>query len=172
MCPSRPPCDSLVNADQFSNLAMLGMVPSAAYDSYETSQRHSRVEGTRAELINDKTSWINNKNRNQFIYILYGIAGIGKSTVEKTLAERAIQSNALVLASSRGTRTAEKQARWFFPVLAYHLARYNEDYAIRINDVSKRDPDAPGRGVRAQLDSLIVEPLRPVMKEEIGRAHV
>ena len=70
-----------------------------------------------------------------------------------------------MLASSRGTRTAEKQARWFFPVLAYHLARYNEDYAIRINDVSKRDPDAPGRGVRAQLDSLIVEPLRPVMKE-------
>ena len=39
------------------------------------------------------------------------------------------------------------------------------DHAKRINDALDQEPDALGLGMHAQLDSLIVKPLGPVMKE-------
>jgi len=109
------------------------MVPVAAYNSYETSQHMSCFEGTRAQLMDDIMSWINSENQTKSIYILSGIAGIGKSTVAKTLAERTAESNTLG-ASFFFSRDADnrKSARYFFPVLAYHLAGYNGDCARRI----------------------------------------
>lgn len=141
------------------------MVPAAAYNSYEISQRTSCFEGTRTKLLDDIMSWMNSENRSQPIYVLHGIAGIGKSTLAKTLAESTAQSDTLG-ASFFFSRDEDnrKTARWFFPVLAYHLARYNGDYARRINDALEQDPDILGHGIRAQLDSFIVKPLGPVMK--------
>jgi hypothetical protein len=109
---------------------------------------------------------MNSEMQNQPIYILYGIAGIGKSTVAKTLAERATQSKALG-ASFFFSRDEDnrKMAKWFFPVLAYHLARYDGDCARRINDALQRDPNAVGRDVRRQFEYLIAKPLQAVMKE-------
>ena len=128
----------------------------------------SCFEGTRDKLLDDIMGWIGmgNQGQGQSIYILYGIAGIGKSTVAKTLAERTAQSGNLgaTFFFSRDVDN-RKTARWLYPVLAYHLAGYNGDYARRINDALKQDPDAPGRSLRAQLDSLIAKPLEPVMKQ-------
>ena len=101
------------------------------------------------------------------VSILYGIAGIGKPAVAKTLAERTAESNTLG-ASFFFSRDEDnrKTARWFFPVFAYHLSRYTLDYAERINDALEQEPDASGLGTGAQLDSLIAKPLGPVLKEE------
>ena len=109
---------------------------------------------------------MNCENQTKSTYILYGIAGIGKSTVAKTLAEHAAKSHTLG-ASFFFSRDEDnrKTARWFFPVLAYHLSRYNLDYARRISDALEQDPDTSGLGMRAQLESLIAKPLGPVMKE-------
>ena len=42
-------------------------------------------------------------DQGQSIYVLYGVAGIGKSTVAKTLAERAAEANVLVSSSLETT---------------------------------------------------------------------
>ena len=71
----------------------LNVVTAAAYDSYENTHRTSCFEGTRSKLIEDIMSWTSSENSSQFTYILYSIAGIGKSTVAKTLAECTARSN-------------------------------------------------------------------------------
>ena len=97
----------------------------------------------------------------QSIYVLYGVAGIGKSTVAKTLAERAAEANVLG-ASFFFSRNEDnrKTARLFFPTLANHLARYDDTFARHVNKVLEDDPDAAGRDIRKQFDSLIARPLR------------
>jgi hypothetical protein len=151
---------------QYPSLERLNVVPAAAYDSYETAQRASCFEGTRAGLLDDVTNWMNSECRNQSIYILYGIAGIGKSTVAKTLAQRAARSNTLG-ASFFFSRDEDnrKTARWFFQALAYHLARYSKEFGERMNDALEQDPGAPGRHARAQFKSLIATPLGRSMEE-------
>jgi hypothetical protein len=161
------PVTAAFDADQYPNLDRLNLVPAAAHDSYETSrQRTSCFEGTRARLLDDTMSWINSEKQTQPIYILYGIAGIGKSTVAKTLAERTAKYKVLG-ASFFFSRDEDnrKTAKWFFSVLAYHLARYDEDCARCINHALQLDPDAAGRDIRAQCDSLIAKPLQHVMKK-------
>ena len=95
------------------------------------------------------------------IYILYGVAGIGKSTVSKTLAERAAKDGALG-ASFFFSRDEDnrKTARWVFSTLAYHLAVFDGSLAAHIDEALERDPDASGRDIRKQFNTLIAEPLQ------------
>ena len=57
------------------------------------ASRPSYFEGTRVELIERIMSWLDNGS--QSIYVLQGVAGIGKSTVSKSVAERAAAIGAL-----------------------------------------------------------------------------
>lgn len=97
------------------------------------------------------------------IFVLYGIAGIGKSTVSKTVAEQAAGVHALG-ASFFFSRNEDdrKTARLFFPTIAYHLARHDAGFAHCISEALEEDPDAPGGGVRKQFDCLIAKPLMPL----------
>lgn len=116
--------------------------------------------------MEDITSWMDSEDRSQSIYILYGIAGIGKSTVAKTLAERTARSNALG-ASFFFSREEDnrKTARWFFPALAYQLSRHNEHLAEHINDALEQDPGVMGRDIHTQFISLIADPLGRLAEE-------
>src|ERR1700733_7108311 len=58
-------------------------VSAAAYD---TARRQSCFGDTRAQLLSEVRSWMNDCG-GKSIYILYGVAGIGKSTVATTVAE-------------------------------------------------------------------------------------
>ena len=95
------------------------------------------------------------------IFVLYGVAGIGKSTVAKTVAEHAADINVLGASFffSRNEET-RKTAKSFFPTLAYHLARHDEDIARCVNEALEKDPDAAGRGLAEQFHLLIAEPIR------------
>src|ERR1700733_11983421 len=72
----------------------LNPVPAAAHDSYETYRKNSCLKGTRAELLRKIYSWMTNTT-SQSIYVLHGIAGTGKSTVAKTVAEDAARDRVL-----------------------------------------------------------------------------
>jgi hypothetical protein len=113
-------------------------------------------------------NWINGDSQSQSIYILYGVAGIGKSTVAKTLAERAADANVLG-ASFFFSRDEDnrKTARRFFPTLADHLARYDETFAKHVNIALEKDPNIAGRDIRKQFDSLIATPLQFTIGREL-----
>ena len=61
----------------------------AAYNDYaKDNRRVSCFEGTRQALLSDIGEWIFAVTES-LIYVLSGLAGIGKSTVAQTIAERA-----------------------------------------------------------------------------------
>jgi len=90
------------------------------------------------------------------IYILYGVAAIGKSTVSKTLAEHAAEDN-ILSASFYFSRDEDnrKTGRWFFSALSYHLAILDRSLAARIDQVLEQDHDVSGRDIKKQFNTLI-----------------
>jgi len=95
------------------------------------------------------------------IYILYGVAGIGKSTVAKTVAEGAALGGTLG-ASFFFSRDEDnrKSAKSFFNTLAYHLAYHHPVIAERINVTLDEDPEVVERDPIQQFNHLIAEPLQ------------
>jgi len=132
-------------------------VRAAAYDS---ARRQSCFGDTRAQLLLGIQSWMNDQGGKP-IYILYGIAGIGKSTVAKTVAERAANDGTLG-ASFFFSRDEDnrKSAKSFFNTLAYHLAYHYPMFAERINVALEEDPELVERDPIQQFNRLIAKPLQ------------
>ncbi|KIL56976.1 hypothetical protein M378DRAFT_423632, partial [Amanita muscaria Koide BX008] len=99
------------------------------------------------------------------MYILSGLAGIGKSTVAYTIASRAADLN-LLGASFFFSRDEvdRKNAEIFFTTIAYQLCVYNETFAKAIGDVllTERGSAATTKDPHDQLRALILEPLRSI----------
>lgn len=94
------------------------------------------------------------------IYVLYGIAGIGKSTIAQTIAQRAAELGHLG-ASFFFSRNEDRRSngKLFFSTIALQLSQYDPDFASSIGAALERTPDAPTRGIRDQLNELIINPL-------------
>src|SRR5580693_2287132 len=128
--------------------------------AYDTSRRQSCFGDTRAQLLSEIQRWMNDRGGKP-IYILYGVAGIGKSTVAKTVAERAARDGTLG-ASFFFSRDEDnrKSAKSFFNTLAYHLAYHHPVIAERINVTLEEDPELLERDPLQQFNRLIAQPLQ------------
>ena len=110
-----------------------------------------------------------NNPKGKSIYVLYGVAGIGKSTVAKTVAEHAANDNALG-ASFFFSRNEDnrKSAKSLFPTLAYHLSCHYPVLADRINTALNGGSEPKGKDLVRQFDCLIARPLQKPL-QEVGR---
>lgn len=101
------------------------------------------------------------------IYVLDGIAGIGKSTVAQTFAERAAELGYLG-ASFFFSRNEDqrKNAKLFFSSIAFQLSLYDEHIATLISMALKQVPDAAGKRLRDQFKELIIDPLQTFCKAD------
>jgi len=95
------------------------------------------------------------------IYVLHGIAGIGKSTIAQTIAQRAAELGYLG-ASFFFSRNEEhrKSGKLFFSTIALQLSQYDPAFASSIGAALERMPDAATRRIPDQLKDLIIDPLR------------
>src|ERR1700733_1457747 len=123
-------------------------------------------EGTRVELIEQIMGWSIDYNERQSIYVLYGVAGIGKSTVAKSVSRRAaaigILGASFFFSRSESNR---KTAQSLFPTLAYQLALRNREFNRQLNMALRNDGGATERDLQEQFSSLLVRPLQPLMTE-------
>ncbi|KAH6874853.1 hypothetical protein BKA70DRAFT_1449183 [Coprinopsis sp. MPI-PUGE-AT-0042] len=103
------------------------------------------------------------------IFILDGIAGIGKTTVVKTVCSRADAENRLA-ASWFFSRDQQdrKSTRSFVGTLAFQFASYHPALRERIVQALKDHPDILQKTIRAQFNTLIHEPLQAVLRELEG----
>ena len=95
------------------------------------------------------------------IYGLDGLAGIGKSTIARTVSQE-MSRRGLLGASflfSRG-EDDRKSAKLFFGTIAYQLALYSQEIALRMGEALERKPDASGKQLQDQLRDLIIQPLQ------------
>lgn len=92
---------------------------------------------------------------------LKGIAGVGKTTVARTVAELAQKAGFLgaqFFFSKRGEAELRNPAL-VFPTIAYQLARFDPQFSERITAALEADPEAPFASLKQQLDRLIIKPL-------------
>ena len=123
------------------------------------ASRPSCFEGTRIELIERIMGWLDNGR--QSIYVLHGVAGIGKSTVSKSVAERAAATGVLGASFffSRNEET-RRTARSLFPTLAYQLSSHNHEFSQQLKMSLQDDRGAAGRDLQRQFSSLISRPFQ------------
>jgi hypothetical protein len=97
--------------------------------------------------------------------VLDGIAGIGKSTISQTVAERAAALHYLG-ASFFFSRNEDqrKSAKLFFGTITYQLSQYDPEFATSIGGMLEHAPDAATKRLSDQLRELIVDPLQGARK--------
>ncbi|KIL57658.1 hypothetical protein M378DRAFT_375456 [Amanita muscaria Koide BX008] len=121
-------------------------------------------KGTRVALLREMADCVTGSSESR-MYILSGLAGIGKSTIAYTIASRAADLN-LLGASFCFSRdeTDRNNAKSFFTTIAYRLCVYNETFAKAIGDVSKTERGSAGttKHPQDQLQALILDPLRSI----------
>ena len=95
------------------------------------------------------------------MYALDGLAGIGKSTVARTVAQE-MHRRGLLGASFFFSRSEDerKSAKLFFGTIAFQLSQYSQEIALRIGEALEDDPDASSKQLQDQLRNLIIQPLQ------------
>ena len=95
------------------------------------------------------------------IYALDGLAGIGKSTVAKTVAQE-LRRRRWLGASFLFSRSEDdrKSAKLFFGTIAFQLSEYSKEIALRIGEALEVNPDASGKQLQDQFRDLIIQPLQ------------
>lgn len=93
--------------------------------------------------------------------MLDGLAGIGKSTVARTVAEKAHRDGWLG-ASFFFSRNEDdrKSAKLFFGTISFQLAQFSQEMSRHVGEALELKPDAGGKQLRDQLRDLIIQPLR------------
>ncbi|KIL54576.1 hypothetical protein M378DRAFT_48429, partial [Amanita muscaria Koide BX008] len=123
-------------------------------------------DGTRVALLREMTNWVTGQDESR-MYILSGLAGIGKSTVAYTIASRAADLNLLGASFFFSRDEADRNnAKKLFTTIAYQLCVYNETFAKAIGDVllTERGSAATTKDPQEQLQVLILDPLRSIVQ--------
>lgn len=135
----------------------------ARHDFERPDHPTSCLPGTREAVLSDIEDWTRSHDPESLrFYWLKGMAGIGKTTVARSVAEKA-QSSGLLGASFFFSRRGEAELRdpsRVFPTIAYQLARYDRSFGKRIVRALENDPEAAHRSLPRQLDDLIITPLQ------------
>ncbi|KIL56412.1 hypothetical protein M378DRAFT_89368, partial [Amanita muscaria Koide BX008] len=139
----------------------------AVFDDYQTKKKSGPCfEGTRVALLREMAEWVTGLDESR-MYVLSGLAGIGKSTVAYTIASRAANLN-LLGASFFFSRdeSDRKNAKKFFTTIAYRLCLYNKTFAEAIGNVLQTDNGSAAitQSPQEQLQALIVDPLQSIVQ--------
>ncbi|KAH6916496.1 hypothetical protein BKA70DRAFT_1091835, partial [Coprinopsis sp. MPI-PUGE-AT-0042] len=144
---------------------VLNPVP-AVHDCEVVSSKVSECfVGTRQQLLHDIETW--RTSGSVPIFILDGIAGIGKSTIVKTVCAQAAAERSLA-ASWFFSRDEQdrKTTRGFVRTLAFQLASYHPVLRDCISQVLKAQPDILQKAIRTQFEALVHEPLRYMLEKQ------
>ena len=143
---------------------------SAAYNDYEykDKKRVSCFENTRQTVRKEIGEWITTASDKPEICVLSGLAGIGKSTVAQTIAERA--DNLHLLGASfffSRDESDRRNARKFYTTIAFQLSLYDKQFAQAIGKVllEEKGAAATSKEPMEQLDGLIIEPLSHLLDQ-------
>src|SRR5258708_3350738 len=163
----------------FEELNKIPRADGARYDSRRQSAPVRCLEDTRTEVLERIWDWIAPPTQAAAtepttdtssldtavkpIYWVNGLAGIGKSTIARTVAEDAKNRN--LLGASFFFSRQEKEfssADLFISTIAYQLARSYPEARSVIIKVFEREPDIVKKPFATQFKELIVEPLRRI----------
>ena len=142
----------------------------AAHDSSVTeSYKSSCFEGTRTQHIDDITAWTTGINQSQKHHLLWmwGPAGVGKSAIAKSCAEKTAEEGMLG-ASFFFSRTQHvDDPLRFFTTIAYQLTMEIDEYRKALDLKIQHNPTLPSKGLDVQFRELIIKPFLELAKRNV-----
>ncbi|KAG2341817.1 hypothetical protein BDR05DRAFT_851873, partial [Suillus weaverae] len=142
--------------EKLSQVAVKG----AEYDSRERQPHPKCLEGTRVDLLNYIHGLLDNREESRLIW-LHGTAGVGKSAVAFTVAERMRNAARGHFFFSR-KHTERCTTEYLFATLAYQLACNFPSVREDLNRTIRENPALldPNKSLRDQMEGLFLKPLR------------
>ena len=142
------------------NLDKLARAAEAAFNS--SSRRHEPLclPDTRTDILKELRAW-GDGCHDQFIFWLNGMAGTGKSTIARTIANE-FHNNDRLGASfffSRGQGDLGRAAK-FFTTLAFQLTKTLPEVKRYICEAIEKHPDISQQALSDQWKHLIFQPLQ------------
>ncbi|KAG0697982.1 hypothetical protein DFH29DRAFT_125546 [Suillus ampliporus] len=153
--------------EKLSQVAVKG----AEYDSRERQPHPKCLEGTRIDLLSHIHTLLDNREKSRLIW-LHGTAGVGKSAVAFTVAERMrslrVTEETHVEKRLAGTfffsckHTERCTTGFFFMTLAYQLACNFPSVREDVNKAIWENPALldPNKSLCDQMEGLFLRPLR------------
>ncbi|KAK8872266.1 WD40-repeat-containing domain protein [Apiospora arundinis] len=148
-----------------SRKAILGKLPvaqGAAFDSHAEEHSLTCLPDTRVDLLREIDKWVQDPNA-KAIFWLNGMAGTGKSTISRTLAQTASASGCLgatfFFKRGEGDRGGVSK---FLSTLAAQLRSREPAVIPHIQAAIDSDPAIFGKAMREQIEKLIFQPLSKI----------
>ena len=134
-------------------------VPQAVYDAQSNP---GCMDQTRVRILNEIDAWIKDPDAQRICWIT-GMAGTGKTTIAKTVCERATADPDIVLGGSffcsRTGVAAQRDISCVIPTLVQLLARQSIEFSRAVFDEITRDRDLQHKHVTVQVEQLLYTPL-------------
>jgi hypothetical protein len=143
-----------------ADLAVLITAKGATYDSSAEGDLPRCLPGTQVDLLRRINTWTADPQGKRILWIS-GRAGIGKSTVSRTVAE-ALDNEGRLGASfffKRG-RTDRSHAQLFFSTVAKQLADKVPGLGYALASALEKDPSLCERHMKKQFDRLLLQPFQ------------
>lgn len=140
-------------------LDRLPIASGAYFDSHDEEHNPTCLPSTRVELLHEISEWAEDPSTKS-VFWLNGMAGTGKSTISRTLAQQ-FATNGLLGASfffKRG-EAGRGNLSQFFTTIAADLVVREPTIAYHIKSVIDADPTIITKTRREQFEKLILQPL-------------
>src|ERR1700722_13095904 len=155
---------SLVNKKTDNLLSKIDVVKlpiakGASFDSHMEEHNARCLSNTRIELLSQITEWAKDRNGKP-IFWLNGMAGTGKSTIARTVAQ-SFANNGQLGASfffKKGEGDRGNASR-FFTTIARDLMAHIPGLMSGIKKAIEADPAISGKALKDQFERLILQPL-------------
>jgi WD40 repeat protein len=157
-----------VDIGQKLDLAKLPIATGASYNSHSEEHNARCLENTRTALLHDITDWAN-KKESKSIFWLSGMAGTGKSTIARTIAQLFASQDQLGASFffKRGEGERGNASR-FFTTIAKDLVAYEPGLLPGIRKALDEDSAISDRALKDQFEKLILQPLLGIKQ---ARSH-
>ncbi|KAH7131691.1 quinon protein alcohol dehydrogenase-like superfamily [Dactylonectria estremocensis] len=148
--------------DQKNVLARLPVSKGAAFDSYAEAHNPICLENTRVELLQQIIQWAECRS-SKSLFWLNGMAGMGKSTISRTIARR-FDADGCLGASFflKNGETDRSNLAKFCTTIAAQLVGKVPAIAPFIKEIIDADPSIFSKGMREQFQKLVIQPLSRV----------
>ncbi|EGX44911.1 hypothetical protein AOL_s00173g12 [Orbilia oligospora ATCC 24927] len=165
-----------LNGDRLSldktDLEKVPYVHSAAFDS-ETDELDARCHPeTRKELLKQIKDWAQDPD-GKCIFWLNGVAGTGKSTISRTVAQLFNDDDDIQLGASfffkRGESNRDNAFR-FWTTIAVQLTRNIPGLVPYVQNVIQEEPDIATKALEKQFRTLVFHPLEKLIEANSSSA--
>ncbi|KAE8330728.1 hypothetical protein BDV39DRAFT_212675 [Aspergillus sergii] len=153
-------CDRIIESVQalIQNFG-LPIAEGASYDSYDNQHEDKCLPETRTELRRQITDWAGSPE-GECIFWLNGMAGTGKSTIARTVAQSLREKGLLGASFFFKKGEAERgNAKRLISTVAKQLITSKRQLAPGILAAIQSDPDIASKALSEQFDKLLLQPL-------------